>query len=33
MNIERFKSALSTGGVRPAFFRVQGAIGRTTLPD
>ena len=33
MNIERFKSALSSGGVRPAFFRVQGAIGKTTLPD
>jgi hypothetical protein len=33
MNIERFKSALSTGGVRPSFFRVQGAIGKTTLPD
>ncbi len=33
MNIERFKSALSTGGVRPAFVRVQGNIGKTTLPD
>ena len=33
MNIERFKSALSTGGVRPAFFRVQGNIGKTSLPD
>lgn len=33
MNIERFKSALSTGGVRPAFFRVQGSIGKTSLPD
>lgn len=33
MNIERFKSALSSGGVRPSFFRVQGAIGKTTLPD
>lgn len=33
MNIERFKSALNTGGVRPAFFRVQGRIGRTSLPD
>lgn len=33
MNIEKFKTALNTGGVRPAFFRVQGPIGRTTLPD
>ena len=33
MNIEKFKTALNTGGVRPALFRVQGAIGRTTLPD
>jgi hypothetical protein len=33
MNIEKFKSALSKGGVRPAFFRVQGNIGKTSLPD
>lgn len=33
MNIEKFKSALNTGGVRPALFRVQGNIGRTSLPD
>jgi len=33
MNIENFKSALRTGGVRPALFRVQGNIGRTSLPD
>jgi len=33
MNIEKFKSALVTGGVRPALFRVQGDIGRTSLPD
>lgn len=33
MNIERFKTALSSGGVRPSFFRVQGNVGKTSLPD
>lgn len=32
MKIDNFKTALA-GGVRPSLFRVQGAIGRTTLPD
>ena len=32
MNINKFKSALSKGGVRPHLFRVQGMIGTTSLP-
>ena len=32
MRIDNFKNALA-GGVRPSLFRVQGAIGPTTLPD
>jgi hypothetical protein len=32
MNIDKFKNALAKGGVRPFLFRVQGAIGNTSLP-
>lgn len=32
MNIDKFKTALSKGGVRSNLFRVQGDIGNTSLP-
>jgi len=32
MNIDKFKEALSQGGVRKNLFRVQGNIGTTSLP-
>ena len=32
MNIDKFKEALSQGGVRKNLFRVQGNIGNTSLP-
>jgi len=32
MNIDKFKTALSKGGVRSNLFRVQGDIGSTSLP-